>query len=252
MAVTRRNREPRPEPDRTGVVMIEPLTTEVRADAEDVARRSVAIIAREFRAAVAERGRFLLAVSGGTTPRRMLELLAEEDLAWSQLHLFQVDERVVPPSDPARNLAMLRTTLLERVAVRQDQIHPMPVGATDLDAAALEYAATLQEVAGVPPILDLVQLGLGTDGHTASLVTGDPALRSREDVAVTGPYEGARRMTLTFPIIGRARTILWVVTGSGKRNALSRLLRGDESIPAAHVPTGRAVLIADEAAIGAC
>jgi 6-phosphogluconolactonase len=179
----------------------------------------------------------------------MLELLAEEDLPWSQLHLFQVDERVVPPSDPARNLAWLRTTLLERVAVRQDQIHPMPVDGTDLDAAAREYATTLREVAGAPPMLDLVQLGLGADGHTASLVAGDPALDSRENVAVTGPYEGARRMTLTFPIIGRARMILWVVTGSGKRDALSRLLRGDESIPAAQVPTDRAILIADDAAI---
>src|SRR5262245_20309597 len=177
-----------------------------------------------MRAAVTARGRYILAVSGGRTPWLMLRALAEEPLPWQQVHVVQVDERVAPE----RNLAHLRASLLTRVQLPPDQVHAMPVEATDLDRAAAQYASTLSDVAGSPPVLDLVHLGLGPDGHTASLVPGDPALDVTDaDVAVAGPYQGRRRMTLTFPIINRSRLVLWLVTGSEKAAALVRLHDGD-------------------------
>jgi len=128
-------------------------------------------------------------------------------------------------------------------------MHAMPVEAADLDRAAGQYALTLQEVAGLPPVLDLVHLGLGPDGHTASLVPGDPVLDVTDaDVAVTGPYQGRRRMTLTFPIINRSRRVLWLVTGGEKAGTLVRLRDGDPSIPASRVRQDRALILADRAA----
>ena len=165
------------------------------------------------------------------------------------MHVVQVDERVAPADDPDRNLAHLHTSLLTRVPLPPDHIHAMPVEATDLDRAAAQYALTLRDVAGSPPVLDLVHLGLGPDGHTASLVPGAPALDVTDaDVAVAGPYQGRRRMTLTFPIINRSRLVLWLVTGPEKAATLVRLLDGDRSIPAARVRQDRALLLADRAA----
>jgi len=226
------------------------MKAEVLPDAEAVARRAAVIIASDARAAALARGRFLLATSGGATPWRMLELLAGEDVPWPLVQVFQVDERVAEASDPARNFTRLRTSLLDRVPISADQIHAMPVEGTDLAAAAARYAATLRRFGGTPPILDLVHLGLGTDGHTASLVPGDPALEDASSmVAVSGPYEGFRRMTLTYPVLERARRILWVVTGSDKAAALSRMRAGDRSIPAGRVPSKYALLLADAAAM---
>lgn len=229
----------------------EGMKVEVLPDAEAVARRAAAVIAQEARVAARARGRFLLATSGGTTPWRMLELLADEEVPWPLVHLFQVDERIADASDPARNLTRLRASLLDKVRLTPDQVHAMPVLEADLAAAAARYAATLRRVAGAPPVLDLVHLGLGTDGHTASLVPGDPVLDSLgSDVAVTGPHQGYRRMTLTYPVFERARVVLWVVTGSDKAAALSRLRRGDRSIPAGCVSAEHALLLADAAAMG--
>ncbi len=225
------------------------MNAEVLADAEAVARRAASYIAKEARAAARSRGRFLLAVSGGATPLRMLELLADEDVPWPLVHLFQVDERVVAASNSARNLSHLRAVLLDRVALTADHVHEMPVEETNLDAGATRYAATLRQFAGSPPVLDLVHLGLGADGHTASLVPDDPVLHVVDsDVAVTAPYQGYRRMTLTYPVLGRARRIVWVVTGAEKAGALARLRAGDLSIPAGRVPERRAVLLADHSA----
>ncbi len=227
------------------------MRMEVLPDAEAVARRAAALIAAEVRAAVAKRGRAIVATSGGSTPWRMLRILAEEDVPWAHVHLFQVDERVAPAGHADRNLPRLRENLVERVALPAGQLHPMPVEGADLAAAAARYAADLRSVAGDPAVLDLVHLGLGTDGHTASLVPGDPVLTVQDtDVAVTSPYDGRRRMTLTFPAISRARRILWVVTGSGKAASLARLRRGDDSIPAGRVPADHALILADAAAAG--
>ena len=225
------------------------MKIEVYPDDDAVARKAAAVIAADVRAAVTSRGRFIMAVSGGRTPWLMLRALAEEPLPWEQVHVVQVDERVAPAADPDRNLAHLRASLLDHAPLRADHIHAMPVEAADLDRAAAQYALTLRDVAGSPPVLDLVHLGLGPDGHTASLVPGDPVLDVTDaDVAVAGPYQGRRRMTLTFPIINRSRLVLWLVTGGEKAETLVRLRDGDRSIPASRVRQDRALVLADRAA----
>jgi len=218
-------------------------------DPNAVAEHAAALIAAEARSAVALRHHFVMAVSGGRTPWQMLRALAQEDMPWTDVDISQVDERVAPAGDPDRNLTHLRESLLQHAPLRPEQIHAMPVEATDLETAAAQYAFALQEVAGSPPVLDLVHLGLGPDGHTASLVPGDPVLDvTDEDVALTGIYQGRRRMTLTYPAINRARRILWVVTGSDKAEMLRRLREGDVSIPAGRVRRDQALLLADQAA----
>jgi 6-phosphogluconolactonase len=165
------------------------------------------------------------------------------------VHLVQVDERVAPSGHRDRNLTHIRKSLLKRVPLPPEQVHAMPVEASDLEAAASSYARLLQEVAGSPPVLDLVHLGLGPDGHTASLVPGDPALDVTDaDVALTGVYQGRRRMTLTYPLINRARRILWLVTGGDKAGPLARLRAADASIPAGRVRQDQALVLADRAA----
>jgi 6-phosphogluconolactonase len=225
------------------------MKIEVFDSADLVAQKAAAIIASEARAAAAARGRFLIAVSGGHTPWVMLRALGSEDVPWSAVHVFQVDERVAPAGDPDRNLTHLRESLLDHAPLRPEQIHDMPVELPDLETAAAQYAATLRQIAGSPPVLDLVHLGLGPDGHTASLVPGDPVLNVNDkDVAGTGVYQGRRRMTLTYPIINRSRRVLWVVTGSEKVPMLNRLLTGDETIPAGRVRREGALVLADQAA----
>src|SRR5215470_7741922 len=225
------------------------METEVLADAEAVARRAAVIIAADAREAVAARGRFVVAVSGGHTPWLMLRALADEDLPWDGVHLFQVDERVAPAGDPDRNWTHLRESLLDRAPLRPEQAHAMPVESPDLGDAAASYARLLGQVAGQPPVLDLVHLGLGPDGHTASLVPGDPVLDVTDtDVALTGVYQGRRRMTLTYPVLNRARRVLWVVTGSERVGMFRRLSAGDPSIPAGRVRQDRALVLADRAA----
>lgn len=227
------------------------MNIEVFGDADSVARAAAAGIAANARAAVTSRGRFSFAVSGGHTPWIMLRALAGEDVPWASVHLFQVDERVAPDGDKDRNLTHLRESFLEYVPLRPDQIHAMPVEATDLEAAARTYATELGAIAGSPPVLDLVHLGLGPDGHTASLVPGDPVLNdTAEDVALTGIYQGRRRMTLTYPILNRARRVLWVVTGGEKIEMLRRLRDGDVTIPAGRIRREQALLLADRAAAG--
>jgi 6-phosphogluconolactonase len=225
------------------------MQIEILADSDSVARKAAGIIAAAARDAVAARGRFVLAVSGGRTPWLMLAALASEDVPWAQLHLAQVDERVAPAGHPDRNLTHLRESLLARVTLRPAQIHALPVEAPHLEAAAANYARALQEIAGSPPVLDLVHLGLGPDGHTASLVPGDPVLDITDtDVALTGVYQGRPRMTLTYPIINRSRSILWLVTGKDKAGPLVRLRNADRSIPAGRVRQDRSLVLADRAA----
>lgn len=227
------------------------MKLEVFDDPDSVARAGASTIAAEARAAVASRGLFTLAVSGGHTPWIMLRALAKEDVPWAGVHLFQIDERVAPGGHPDRNLTHLSESLLQHVPLPPEQVHAMPVESPDLVAAAAQYASALRDVAGSPPVLDLVHLGLGPDGHTASLVPGDPALDIDDaDVAVTGVYQGRRRMTLTYPVLNRARRVLWVVTGSEKVEMLSRLRAGDRSIPAGRVRSDDALLLADGAATG--
>ena len=225
------------------------MNIEVCADPDAVARQAAAIIAAEARHAVAARGRFVLAVSGGRTPWLMLQRLAGEQVPWEAVHLVQVDERVAPAGHPDRNLTHLHESLLTRVPLRPEQIHAMPVEGPDLEAGAESYARSLREIAGSPPVLDVVHLGLGPDGHTASLIPGDPVLNVTDtDVAVTGVYQGRRRMTLTYPILNRCRSILWLVTSSDKAGPLVRLRDADPSIPAGRVRQDQAQVLADRAA----
>jgi 6-phosphogluconolactonase len=225
------------------------MNIEVLDSDDSVAQRAAAIIAGDARKAIAARGRFVMAVSGGHTPWLMLRALGTAEVPWPGVHVVQVDERVAPAGHPDRNLTHLRESLLDHAPLVPGQIHDMPVESPDLETAAAQYAATLRQLAGSPPVLDLVHLGLGPDGHTASLIPGDPVLNVKDaDVAVTGSYQGRRRMTLTYPLIDRSRRVLWVVTGSEKEQMLSRLMSGDDSIPAGRVRRERALVIADDAA----
>jgi len=227
------------------------MTIEVWANVDAVARRAAALIATEARATVAARGRFFIAFSGGRTPWIMLRALAYEDVPWENLHVVQVDERVAPADHPDRNIVQLRASLRDHTPLRAEQLYAMPVEASDLEFAAAQYGQTLRQIAASPPVLDLVHLGLGPDGHTASLAPGDPILELGDaDVATTGLYHGWRRMSLTYPILNRARQILWLVTGDDKASVLARLRKGDASIPAGRIRRERALVLADQTAAG--
>jgi 6-phosphogluconolactonase len=208
-------------------------------DPAAVAAAGAAFVAERARAAVAATGSFHFAVSGGHTPWAMFAELASETVPWDAVVIYQVDERVAPPDDPDRNLAHLRQALGSAPA----QVRAMPVNDGDLVAAAAAYAAVL------PAHFDLVHLGLGPDGHTASLVPGDPALAVTDRlVALTQPYQGRVRMTLTYPALARARQLLWLVTGGDKKGPLARLLAGDTTIPAGRVDAAASLVMADRAA----
>jgi 6-phosphogluconolactonase len=225
------------------------MNIEALPDADAVARAAASFTAAEARAAVAARGRFIMAVSGGRTPWKMLRALADEPMPWADVHVVQVDERVAPPGDPDRNLTHLRESLLAHCPLVPEHVHAMPVESPDLDAASERYALTLREIAGSPAVLDLAHLGLGPDGHTASLVPGDPVLYvTSADVALTGIYQGRRRMTLTYPLLNRSRRILWLVTGHDKVDMLPRLIDGDRSIPAGRISRQHSVVLADDEA----
>jgi len=211
------------------------------------AARMIAAMARKYAAA---NGRFLMAVSGGKTPWKMLESLGKEDIPWKSVHVFQVDERVAPAGHPDRNLTYLRKSLLEHSPLSEDNIHSMPVELNNLESAAENYSVLLSKIAGKPPVLDLVHLGLGSDGHTASLIPDDLVLNVDNcDVALTGIYQGRKRMTLTYPMINRSRNILWIVTGAEKVAVLKRLQANDTAIPAGRICQDKAIILADHDAV---
>ena len=222
------------------------MKTEILSSADEVAARAAQVIAADARQAVAARGRFVMAVSGGRTPWQMLRALANEEVPWASVHVVQVDERIAPAGDPDRNLTHLRESLLSHAPIPPGQIHAMPVEAADPQAACGEYTKLLDSICGEPPVLDLAHLGLGPDGHTASLIPGDPVLNVHNaEVALTGLYQNRRRMTLTYPVLNRARHILWVVTGAEKAPMVPRLLAGDPGIPAGSISQANATLLAD-------
>ena len=220
-----------------------PIELEVAGDEKAASRRAAELIAAAGDQAAAERNQFAFAMSGGRSPWAMLAILGElEAMPWDRTELFQVDERVAAPGDPARNLTHM---VLGLAMEHQPSLRPMPVTQRDLEAAAREYEGSL------PERLDLVHLGLGPDGHTASLVPGDPVLDVTDrDVAVTAEYMGRRRMTLTYPVLNRAAGVMWLVTGADKVAALARLRAGDRSIPGGRVEAAHARIIADAAAVG--
>lgn len=228
------------------------MKTRIFPDAYAVAKGAAALIAEKAREAVAARGRFVMAVSGGKTPWQMLRDLAREEVPWPFVHIIQVDERIAPAGDPDRNLTHLRESLLSHAPIPPEQIHAMPVEAADPALACAEYTGVLNSLCGVPPVLDLVHLGLGPDGHTASLIPGDGVLKVLDrEVALTGVYQNRRRMTLTYAVINRSRAILWVVTGGEKAPMVPRLLAGDPEIPAGSIARHNATLFLDSPAAAA-
>ena len=227
------------------------MEIEVLDNADMVARKAASVIAREARRAMALRGRFILAVSGGKTPWKMLQALTDEDVPWEGIHILQADERLAPYGDPERNMTNLLNSLSDVIPLLAGRIHAMPVEEDDPEAAAASYEQTIRKIAGSPAIIDLIHLGLGPDGHTASLIPGDQVLDvTNRDVAPTGIYQGRQRLTLTYPVINRAKRILWVITGREKSIMLKRLLDSDLSIPAGRVSKENAIVLADRDAAG--
>jgi 6-phosphogluconolactonase len=219
------------------------IETKIFPDANAASRYAAEAVAAAGRESVDARGEFNVALSGGKTPWAMIGLLGEmEAMPWEQAHIYQVDERVAPPGDEARNL----THLVQMLSLdHQAALRPMPVTSRDLELSASEYEVH------VPEHLDLVHLGLGPDGHTASLVPGDSVLEvdDRRVAMTDGLYQDHRRMTLTYPALAEARQILWLVLGEAMREPLAKLLAGDTSIPAGRVENDNMLPIADEEAL---
>ena len=227
------------------------MQIETLATADAVAARAAQLIASEARTAVTARGRFVMAVSGGRTPWQMLRALANEDVPWAYVHVVQVDERIAPEGDKDRNLTHLRESLLSHAPLPESHIHAMPVNAADLAQACRDYTTTLESLCGTPAVLDLAHLGLGSDGHTASLIPGDPVCHVQDaEVALTGLYQNRHRMTLTYPILNRSRRILWVVTGAEKKEMVPRVISADPTIPAGPISQENAILLLDAEAAG--
>jgi 6-phosphogluconolactonase len=223
----------------------------VFSDSHEVAHEAARLIAAIIREVVTTQGRFVMAVSGGKTPWQMLKVLGMEDVPWESVYVFQVDERIAPAGHTDRNLTHLQECLLQHSPLSKDHIFGMPVELNNLDFAAASYALILSKIAGTPPVFDLVHLGLGSDGHTASLVPGDHVLDVVDhDVAITEIYQGRKRMTLTYPLLNRSRNILWVVTGAEKVDMLKRLMVVDTTIPAGRICQKAAIILADRDAFG--
>lgn len=226
-----------------------PLIVEVEPDSEALATRAAEMVAAQVQDSISDRGVFAAALSGGGTPAVMLDHLALRDLPWSGIHVFQVDERIVPDGHPDRNAVDLLEHLVERIEIPTSNVHLMPVTTLPLQDASNSYAADLAALCGPNGGLDLVHLGLGEDGHTASWPPGNPVADATDvDVAVVGPYRGHVRMTLTPPVVNRAHRILWLVSGEGKAGAVEGLVAGDPQLPASRVARENAILLLDQAA----
>lgn len=216
---------------------------------EIAAERAAEWLRTEIGRACAQRGRCLVALSGGRTPWRMLRDLRRLRVHWHDLQVFQVDERVVPENDERRNARQIADLLVGPALLGPSQFHAMPVERRNLESGTEDYAQLLREHGGTPPVLDVVQLGIGDDGHTASLVPGDRLLEARDrDVGISIPYKGVARMTLTFRVLDAARHRLWLVTGADKARALHKLWVGDASMPAGRVVRESAFVFTDSAA----
>lgn len=218
------------------------------ADVTTAELAAAASIALRLTAAARERGLATLAISGGSTPWGMLAKLAAQDLPWNDVHVFQVDERIVPTDHEARNWKLFLANPLARRVPRENR-HAMPVEIGNPDLAAAQYANTLTERAGDPPLLDVVHLGIGADGHTASLFAGDPLLEEMQSwVGVSLRHQDHRRVSMTLPALNRARCVVWFAVGTARRDAVRRLLAGDPAIPASRVQRDRATCFTDPGA----
>ncbi len=219
--------------------------------AAEAAAQTAALFEQRLHETLSNREYFVAAVSGGRTPAMMFDELATRDLPWQQIRLTQVDERVAPAGDSARNLTQLKEHLLDKIVIPDENVLPLPVEASDLTEACVDHARALEVLAGDGLRFDFIHLGLGADGHTASLVPNDPVLNvSDAAVALTGEYQGRRRLTLTFPVLDQAGMVVWLVTGEDKVEALERMLARDAAIPAGRVQAKKQIVVADRAATG--
>ncbi len=222
------------------------MRIEICVNAAAAASRAAELMVDYMEVAIVERGLAAIALSGGKTPADMLGELATAGIDWSRVHIFQVDERLVAEDDERRNIRSVRTAFAR--AGKLCQLHAMPVENASPEAAVETYAGELRAVTGEPPVLDAVHLGLGEDGHTASLFPGDPAVDSRGDIALSGVHGGLRRMTLSLEAINRARIRIWLVTGASKREIVARLLAPGANLIANRVRTDDSILLLDRAA----
>lgn len=221
-------------------MIVEVLATERLTDA------AADHIARFLQQRTADQGHCSIAFSGGGTPNPMFDNLAGHPVDWAKVEIFQVDERLVPPGHPDHNFSALDQHLISKISIPPDQVHPMETEASDPKAAALRYGRILLERA--PDGLDMVHLGVGSDGHTASWPPDDPVIKEAEPVAVAGPYQGHQRMTITPPVVRGAGSILWLIAGAAKAQALRQLIDSDPQIPAWHARIEGSVILADPAA----
>lgn len=222
------------------------LEVEILEDGAALAARTADLVAAKLAGAVTARGSATVAVSGGSSPLAFFRVLAGKELSWEAIHVFQVDERVAPAGHEDRNLVGLEAALLDRVPIPPGNVHPMPVEDPDLEAGAAAYAEEIRAVAGRDGRLDVVHLGIGDDGHTASWPPGDPVVDATDDVAVVGPFNGRLRMTLTPPAVNRAGWIVWLIAGATKAPVVARLLAGDQALPASRVRRSDCTLLADQ------
>ena len=224
---------------------------EISANLDQLAQRAATVLADQLRLALAERDRVLLALAGGTTPAAAYRLLGQEHLAWNRVDVLLGDERWVGPQDPSSNARMLHETLLAQDPAREAVFHPVPTERDTPLASAEAFGETLHQLcAGDPPVLDLILLGLGDDGHTASLFPGSAAAGVTDRAVAVGEGKGLERITLTAPVLSAARQVVFLVSGTGKQEALRRLLDPSESplrTPAKLVQTLKPVVVLADA-----
>jgi len=228
----------------------------IASSAEDLARQTAEQVASRIDLALAERDRAQIALAGGETPRATYRRLGADHLPWERVDVLLGDERWVSAEDPASNARLLRETLLAQGPAHAAAFHPVPTGEATPEASAEAYAQVLTELGGGPiPCFDVILLGLGDDGHTASLFPGSGALTVRDRSVTVGEGKGLARITVTAPVLSAARQVIFLVSGAGKRQALERLLDPNEPVertPARLVqPRAEVLILADaEAAAG--
>ena len=228
---------------------------EISANQAQLAQRAADLLASQLVQVLAERQRALLALAGGTTPAAAYRLLGQHPLAWDRVDVLLGDERWVGPQDPSSNARMLHETLLAQGPAREARFHPVPTERATPLASAEAFGEILGQLApGDPPVLDLILLGLGDDGHTASLFPGSAAAGVTDRSVAVGEGKGLERITLTAPVLSAARQVIILVSGAAKQEALRRLLDPSESplrTPAKLVqPSSPVLVLADAAAAG--
>ncbi|MGJ3252030.1 MAG: 6-phosphogluconolactonase [Elainellaceae cyanobacterium] len=200
---------------------------EILSDKSALVQRSLDVVLKHIQAAIAKRGRCSIALAGGSTPKPLYESLATQSLPWDALHIFWGDERYVPSDHPDSNERMARMAWLDRVPIPPDNIHPVPTDAPEPSQAADQYEAEIRDVfetqPGAYPALDIVLLGMGDDGHTASLFPHTAALDVSDRLITVGNKDGQPRITFTAPFINYAHCVIFLVAGANKRPALAQV-----------------------------